>query len=189
MPPKLKITKNDIIKTAVEIVRIAGEKSVNARAIATALGCSTQPIFSNFETMDELQKDIKSAAYDIYLGFLESDAASGRYPEYKAFGMGYIRFAKEESELFKLLFMCDRGGEEANPTADYSRSIDMIVSANGVSREKAELMHVEMWVCVHGIATMMATSYLSLDSELISSMLTDIYQGLRTRHLQEANTK
>ena len=54
MPPKVKITKEDIIRTAVDLVRQRGIDAINARAIATALSCSTQPIFSNFATMDEL---------------------------------------------------------------------------------------------------------------------------------------
>ena len=38
--------------------------------------------------------------------------AATNYPPYKAMGMGYIRFAAEERELFRLLFMRDRSGEE-----------------------------------------------------------------------------
>ena len=59
------------------------------------------------------------------------------------------------------------------------------MQANGVSREIAELMHLEMWACVHGIGTMLATSFLSLDWELISNMLTDIYQGIRSKYAPE----
>ena len=55
----------------------------------------------------------------------------------------------------------------------------------GLSREKAMLMHLEMWSAVHGIATMHATSFLTLDWELISNVISDIYQGIRTRHLEE----
>jgi hypothetical protein len=35
-----------------------------------------------------------------------------------------------------------------------------------------------MWTFVHGIGVMLATSYLELDEELISRMLSDVYQGL-----------
>lgn len=35
-----------------------------------------------------------------------------------------------------------------------------------------------MWVYVYGIAAMAATSYLKLDEELISRILTDAYKGL-----------
>lgn len=187
MPPKVKITKEDIIKTAVELVRASGAESINARAIAAALNCSTQPIFSNFVTMEELQKATVAAAYEIYLDFLKREAESGNYPQYKSFGMAYIRFAKGEKELFKLLFMCDRRGAEFTPTLDFEASIEIIMKANGITREKAKLMHLEMWTCVHGIGAMLATSFLSLEWELISDMLTDVYQGIRARHLSEEN--
>lgn len=185
MPPKVKITKDEIIKTAVELVRANGEGALNARAIAAVLNCSTQPIFSNFTIMEDLQKATIAAAYEIYLHFLKREAESGKYPQYKSFGMAYIRFAKEEKELFKLLFMCNRGGKELTPTLDFDASIEMIMNANGITREKATLMHLEMWACVHGIGAMLATSFLSLEWELISDMLSDVYQGIRARHLTE----
>ena len=185
MPPKVRITKEDIVNTAVDIVRRDGTQALNARNIASALNCSTQPIFSNFATMEELHKGVVTSAYELYLSFLREDAQSGKYPVYKAFGMAYIRFAKEEQELFKMLFMCDRKGEELKPTADRDASIEIIMNSNGITREKAELIHLEMWVCVHGIATILATSYLSLERELISDILTDVYQGIRARHLQK----
>ena len=185
MPPKVKITKEAIIKTALELVRINGSGALNARSIAAALGCSTQPIFSNFATMEELQEATVKAAYEQYLFFLKKEVENGKYPPYKAFGMAYIRFAKEEKELFKLLFMRDREGKELVPSPDFEESVQMIMSANGIERKKAELIHLEMWVSVHGIGTMLATSFLSLDFELISNILTDIYQGIRARHLSK----
>ena len=185
MPPKIKITKEDIIATAVSLARESGAEAINARAIAAALNCSTQPIFSNFATMEELQGAVLTAAYERYLAFLKKEAESGKYPQYKAFGMAYIRFAKEEKELFKLLFMRDRNGEGLISTTDFDASVEMIMNNNGITREKAWLWHLEMWTCVHGIATMLATSFLALDWEMISDILTDVYQGIRARHLSE----
>ena len=185
MPPKVKITKDDIIQTAVELVKESGEGAINARAVATALGCSTQPVFSNFATMEELREATAKAAYDRYLGFIKREVESGKYPPYKSFGMAYIRFAKEEKELFRLLFMCDRRGKELSPSPDFEASVEMIMNANGITREKAEIMHLEMWTCVHGIGVMLATSFITLEWELISNMLTDVYQGIRARHLSE----
>jgi hypothetical protein len=101
--------------------------------------------------------------------------------------MAYIRFAKEEKELFKLIFMCDRQGEEHTPSPDFEASVEMIMQATGCDRETARLLHLEMWVCVHGIATILATSFLELDFELISRMLTDVYWGLRARLIDGGN--
>lgn len=185
MPPKVKITKQEIVAATLELLRKEGEPALNARSIANALGCSTQPVFSNFASMEELQYTVLHAAYEHYGSFLTRELESGKYPPYKAFGMAYVRFAREEKQLFRVLFMCDRKGRELLPSADFSASVDMIMQANGISHAEAELWHMEMWSCVHGIGTMLATSFLELDDELISRMLSDVYQGLRAKHTKE----
>lgn len=182
MPPKVKITKDEIVTVTLDLLRKEGEDAMNARRIAAALGCSTQPVFFNFASLEELQYAVLDAAYGYYHSFLTEEMQGGKYPPYKAYGMAYVRFAKNEKELFKVLFMCDRKGREMLPGADFSESVDMIMQANGITHEQAELLHLEMWSCVHGIGTMLATSYLELDEDLISLMLTDIYQGLQARH-------
>ena len=188
MPPRVKTTKEDIIEASLALVRAGGDRVLNARSIAAALGCSTQPIFSNFSGMEELERETIAAAYAHYLKFLSRETESGAYPPYKAFGCGYVRFAKEERELFRLLFMRDRGGEDLRPTPDFEASVDMIMAANGISREAASMLHLEMWACTHGIATMIATSFLDLEWELISRMLSDAYLGLRARHVAGGET-
>ena len=135
--------------------------------------------------MEELEEEAMRTAFDLYLGFLNRECESKKYPKYKAFGMAYIRFAKEEKELFKLLFMRDRTGEALTLTEDFKSSVEMIMELSGVTRETAELMHLEMWTAVHGIATMHATSFLTLPPELISNILSDIYSGIRTTHISK----
>lgn len=187
MPPKIKVTKEEIIKTTVELVRENGQNAINARAIASSLNCSTQPIFSNFESMEELEQATILSAYEIYLNFIKSEVESEKYPKYKAFGMAYIRFAKEEKELFKLLFMRDRTGEEATMSPDFEESVQMIMEANNASYETASIIHFELWSCVHGIGTMLATSFMPLEWDAISNILTDVYQGIRAKHISEVN--
>ena len=77
MPPKAKITKEEIVDTALELVRACGEDAINARAVAVRLNCSTQPIFSNFSSMDDLHKAVSEAAYSTYLDFLKRENESG----------------------------------------------------------------------------------------------------------------
>lgn len=183
MPPKVKITKQQIIDAAVGLVRQNGADGINARAVANALNCSTQPVFSNFETMDELRYAVVSVAEDLYEQYAKQEIDSGKYPLYKATGMAYIRFAKEEKELFKLLYMRDRSQEIIPP---FPRTIsDMVQSNTGLNEKSAELFHLEMWAFVHGIAAIVATDYLALDTELVSTMLTDAYQGLTKRYREK----
>lgn len=185
MAPKLKITKSDIIGGAIELVRQSGVSSLGSRSLAAHLGCSTQPIFSNFSSMEELEGEVILAAYNLYAGFLRAEAESGKYPGYKAYGIAYIRFAREEKELFKLLFMRDRGGDESISSPDFDASVEMIMASCGLCRESATMMHLEIWSFVHGIAAMIATSFFTPDEELISKMTSDVYSSLREKFIKE----
>ena len=186
MPPKVKVSKEDILQTAVEIVRREGVTALNARTVAAALGCSTQPVFSNFATMEELRVAVANKATRLYDERTAREVGDGRFPPYKASGMAYIRFAKEERELFKLLFMCDRMGETLpEDDSSFDRMTAMVQNTMGFEKDTATLFHLEMWAYVHGIATMYATKFLDLNEELVSRMLTDMYLGLRKQYETE----
>lgn len=183
MPPKQKVSKQDIISVSLNLIRKNGVDTFNARSIAAQLGCSTQPIFSNFTTMEELKNELLLAASQKYRSYLKREFTLQRYPEYKASGMAYIRFAREEKELFKFLFMRDRSGETSDYLdEDFADAVYFIHKQLGITYEEATTFHMGMWAYVHGIATMLATSYLDLDNEEISDMLTDAFFELKMRY-------
>ena len=108
----------------------------------------------------------------------------GKYPEYKAVGIGYIRFAVEEPELFKFLFMRKRESEDSFEKNSFDKSTFLIMKNYGLYKDDAFKLHAEMWIFVHGIATMFATGYLDWDWDTVSDMVTDAYQGLMWRRKQ-----
>jgi AcrR family transcriptional regulator len=186
MPPKVKITKEEILQAGIDIVRREGENGLNARSLASVLGCSTQPIFFNYATMEELHKAVLAAAVELCSQYIDREIASGAYPSYKASGIAYIRFAMEEKNLFKLLYMRDRGNrEEPYEVRMFGEMECFVRDYTGLAQDRARLFHLEMWTFVHGIATMMATGYLELDLELVSRMLTDAYLGIMHRFEKE----
>lgn len=190
MPPRFKFTKDEIIKSALDVVRENGISGLTARALAAKLGCSVKPIFGLFQNMEEVQQKVLLAANTIYQDYLQKDMTSGKYPSYKASGIAYIRFAKEEKELFKLLFMRDRTYEKINKDKKENKEeikplIQLIQKNIGLNEDNAYQFHIEMWLYVHGIATMIATSYLDWDMEFINTALTDMYIGLKYRYCGE----
>ena len=185
MPPCSKVTKEKIISVATELVRYGGESALNARAIAAAIGCSTQPVFSNFSSMDELKLAVVGRAEAISREYVAKETECGKYPAYKAEGMAYIRFAKEENELFKLLYMRDRSGEAVAANEFTGEIKEKVKDATGLDNTTAGLFHLEMWAFVHGIAAMFATGFLDLEWELVSKMITDCYMGLRKQYGME----
>ena len=186
MPPKVKITKEDIIEAAVELVRKSGAHALNARTIASMLGCSTQPVFSNFATMDQLRLAVAQRAGEICGEYMQKEAERGEFPPYKASGIGYIRFAKEESTRFALIYMRERAGTDIPVELELNGKMESMVHSNtGLGDDGTKLFHLEMWVFVHGIATMFATGFLDLPWDLVSKMLTDNYLGLRKQYGME----
>lgn len=183
MPPKTKIHREDIVRAGLALVRREGESALNARQIAADLHCSTQPIFSNFATMEALRQAVLTAADALYQSYLQTDMASGRYPPYKASGMAYIRFAREETALFRLLFMRDRRGESIAEDRESIRPLLTLLMTNvGLTEDEAYRFHLEMWIYVHGIATMIATGYLNWQENMVSELLTDAYAGMNQRY-------
>ena len=106
---------------------------------------------------------------------------SGEYPPYKASGIAYIRFAKEEPELFKLLYMRDRSNESFDDKIYMKPLMEEVQKNLDLSEDDAYLFHLEMWIFVHGIAVMTATSYLEWDMDKVSEVLSDAYMGLKYR--------
>ena len=51
MPPKQRITREMIMERAFDMFCREGMDAVNARSVAKALNCSTQPIFSYYAGM------------------------------------------------------------------------------------------------------------------------------------------
>ena len=185
MPPKFKFTRDEITNAALNVTRKNGISGLTARALDAELGCSVKPIFGLFRNMEEVGQEVFIASDLLYQNYLREDMAKGKYSPYKASGMAYIRFAKEERELFKLLFMRDRSREKIEENKEEIRPLMQLIQQNlGISEDEAYLFHLEMWLYVHGIATMIATSYLDWDDEFISRVLTDAYMGLKYRYTE-----
>lgn len=180
MPPSVRVTKKELINAAIELVRESGADALNARTLVAALNCSTQPVFSNFAKMEDLRQAVVEEADRRCGAYIRREVEEGEFPAYKASGMAYIRFAREEKELFKLLYMRDRTKESFTHPDDLGDQMVATVQGNtGLDEEEARLFHLEMWAFVHGIASMIATGFVELEQELVSRMLSDAYLGLR----------
>ncbi len=183
MPRKFMFTREEVLAAALNLAREQGIAAVTARGLGEKLGSSSKPVFSLFENMEDVLSAVMEAANKLYQNYLKEDMTSGKYPPYKASGMAYIRFAKEEKELFKLLFMRDRTHEHIEDNKEDIKPLLELLQKNlGLNEEDAYLFHLEMWIYVHGIATMLATSYLEWEETFISKIVTDGFEGLKIRY-------
>lgn len=79
MPPKRKITQEMLIEAAMGIVREQGINAVTARTAAAAAGCSIQPVFAVFGTMDNFKEQVFLYAMNDFTEKLSEQAESPDY--------------------------------------------------------------------------------------------------------------
>ncbi|MGI6500726.1 MAG: TetR/AcrR family transcriptional regulator [Anaerostipes sp.] len=187
MPPKAKIHKQDILDKAYELARTKGISGVNARAIAKELNCSVQPIFRNFATMDELKMELVKKMLDTYHAYVKIDETKEK--PYMQMGMGYIHFAKEEPELYKILFMSeqklapeqfvmlDETYKNVEKYADVTKKLD---SLHRMNAKQINDFHTRVWIFTHGLATLVATRTCDFTDEQLEELLEEEVMAIRS---------
>ena len=175
------ITREQIVQAACEIVSEVGMDGLNMRDLAKRCNCSTQPIYLSFANAEELKREVFKQIVARYNQYIADEIASNKYPEYKASGMAYIRFAKEQPQYFKYLFMRNRSHETTNEMATVFEREANRAMQYGISHDVALAVHTHMWVYVHGIATICATGFLDWDWDTISNLLTEEFMAIKSR--------
>ena len=106
MPPKAKFTRDEIVQAGLNIVRENGMEALSARALGAALGSSARPVFTVFQSMEEVQGEVLEAARSRYDEYVRRGLE--QEPAFKGVGTQYILFAIQEPKLFQLLFMTEQ---------------------------------------------------------------------------------
>ena len=164
MPAAKKISRDRILDAAVQVLRDGGFSAINARSVARKLGCSTQPIYLSFRNMDELQAALTERAIWMHTQ-RERDsqrAHEGNDSRYSSYGMGFVKFAAEEKQLFRWLYL---EGEQLGPYQNdvlLPEVIDVIVEEFGYSQEVARRFHQDMIYFSYGLAILANTDHLRL---------------------------
>lgn len=192
MPPKAKFTKEEIVTAALEIVKDEGAGALTARSLGEKLGSSARPIFTVFNSMDEVQSEVMTAAYLLYEKY--EDNYIDNLKCFKGAGMGYIRFAAEQPKLFQLLFMRERNNipnyEAVLSMIDryYESKLQLVRDEYGFGIETSKEIYLHLWIYSHGIASLIATNICQFSEQVISDMLTDIGASIIRKYRAEGRT-
>lgn len=178
MPPKQRITREMILERSFAMFCQEGMSAVNARSVAKALNCSTQPIFSYFSGMDDLKNALDQKAHDVFEQTLSEDAKAG--DTFESRFNAYVRFATEQPRLFAHMFL-----REDDQTFGNEVVREPLVSAEaeekGLDAEKAKQVCVELMLYVHGMAAMQATGRTAFTRQQIEENVHAMHEMLLAR--------
>ena len=182
MPPKAKFTKEQITKAALCVVSEKGAQALTAKELGAALGTSTTPIFTVFNSMQEVQDAVMLAAMERFEEYAHKAAHLG--PVFKQIGMQMILFAKEEPKLYQLIFMSSIS--EAQTFDDIyahlgslaDECLNVLQKDYDLSKADAKTLFEPVWIHTFGIGALCATGVCDFSHEQIAQMLTQDFTAM-----------
>ena len=164
MPPKPKFTREEIVAAALSLLREQGGSALTAREIGKRLGTSSSPIFTTFKDMEELKAAVQLEAKAVFDRYME--VAKAFFPAYKKRGMQWVKFAREEPMLFRLLF------------EQHSRDGADIMRDYHATHEQAAHLFRQMWIYTYGLCVISAAGICRLTDAEIAALLGEIFRGM-----------
>ena len=149
--PKQKVTREMVVEAAFQIAREQGMEQVLVKNLAARLNCSTQPIYSYAENMDQLRQTVEEET----LRFVDRFVKKRIDPDdlFRSIGRAHIAFAKEEPHLFKIFILQSRKGINGlSSLAQGNSGVELYIARQlGISTEAAQQLHLNMLIFTTGL--------------------------------------
>lgn len=172
MAPKNKFTRDEMVEAALRVVRAKGIDGLTAKTLADELGTSTQPVFTAFGSMDAVRREVYAAAVRVYDGYTNT----GLKEKIPFFGVGmqYVRFAREEPELYRLLFLTRTQEYSAIKSMEHLRELvrPTLVKIYHITAAEADIYFRDLWFVVYSLSTLIVTGDCSYSDGEIGQILT-----------------
>lgn len=175
MPPKVKFQKEEIVEAAVRITREKGISAVTAREVGAVLGVSSRPLFTYFDTVDELKREVYNYAKGLYQEHVK-EGLNAAIP-FLGVGQNYIRFAKEEPELYKYLFLLPPDGIKGSAMEGLKLSQELVreslMRIYHMDGKTADKYFRDLWLVAYSLTTLIVTGDCPYTDEEISALFTE----------------
>ncbi len=179
MARKESITKEMLLEAAFEMVKEEGIENLTARKLATKAGCSTQPIFRTYKNMEEVTEEVFLKAMGYYNEYYKNYRKTSGVP-FVDLGMAYIAFARENQNLFKLLFVSEaRFGHSLYEILNGELQFvgHEINKAKNAGCKNPSGLFMQMWIFIHGAACMSLTGDYDLGESETKELLSNSYKA------------
>lgn len=174
MPPKQKITKDDLLECAARIAEKEGIAAVNSRSVAKEAGCSIQPVFSQFPTMENLRQ--KTFDY-VCKKSVQEVLSFKQYPDYfPRTSKWVIDLARNKPNLFRLIYLSGsfHGNKLLEVMSDYENNREMLTKMTQVYQldyEKCRDILMRSLLLLIGIGTMICDGRMEFSDDQVMAMM------------------
>lgn len=182
MPPKQRINRDMILEASFTMFCQEGMEVINARSVAKALNCSTQPIFSYFVGMEDLKTALEAKARMQYAELIDRQTDEG--DPLLEICKAHYQFSIDQPKLFCQLFLSRREGNAANVVDEVlaAKVYGKVADRYKVSEYEAQMLCSRLWVYTHGYATLEAMGLLHITHDQAMEMILEAYDRFSRLH-------
>ncbi len=180
MARKKEIDKQRILDAAYKLAVRGGIESLTARNIAKAVKCSTQPIYLEFENMQDLRNQVLAKISDE----LKSNTLQQNFTGEPLIDLdlSYLYFAKEHIDLFRAMFVDGKFGNQMIVDTLMGLGLEKFkqqFDAEQFSEERLNHIVISNWIAATGLATLLINKMANFSqAQMISVLKAQIHEAM-----------
>lgn len=180
MARKKEIDKQRILDAAYKLAVRGGIESLTARNIAKAVNCSTQPIYLEFENMQDLRNQVLARISDE----LKSNTLQQNFTGEPLIDLdlSYLYFAKEHVDLFRAMFVDGKFGNQMIVDTLMGLGLEKFkqqFDAEQFSEERLNHIVISNWIAATGLATLLINKMANFtQAQMISVLKAQIHEAM-----------
>lgn len=180
MARKKEIDKQRILDAAYKLAVRGGIESLTARNIAKAVNCSTQPIYLEFENMQDLRNQVLARISDE----LKSNTLQQNFTGEPLIDLdlSYLYFAKEHVDLFRAMCVDGKFGNQMIVDTLMGLGIEKFkqqFDAEQYSDERLKHIVIANWIAATGLATLLINKMANFtQAQMVSVLKAQIHDAM-----------
>lgn len=180
MARKKEIDKQRILDAAYKLAVRGGIESLTARNIAKAVNCSTQPIYLEFENIQDLRNQVLARISDE----LKSNTLQQNFTGEPLIDLdlSYLYFAKEHVDLFRAMFVDGKFGNQMIVDTLMGLGIEKFkqqFDAEQYSDERLKHIVIANWIAATGLATLLINKMANFtQAQMVSVLKAQIHDAM-----------
>lgn len=173
MPPKPKFSKEEIIQTAMQIAKEKGLSAITARELADRLSVSSRPIYSYFESIDELKNEVIKNIMKIFADELYKKRPDAN--QFLSIGLNLISFVRNNKEYYNIIKNEVTNFVNLNGIDTYTNlAVDKVSNSlefSGFSKKKIKDTYLKMAIFSHGLADFVYYGHIDGSEQFVRRLL------------------
>lgn len=190
MPPKQKITREEILRSAYELALQEGYTSISSRNVARAAGCSVQPVFSHFPTMEILRRETYQYACKVCAEEVLNNDGAEIILDILTHWM--LDLAKNRPNLFELLYLSNLDAAsfvhpQIMQAENHLKMRETIAATYDLSPEASEDLLIRSCIFLMGIGTMICINKVDVaEEDALKLMHATVHDFIAGEHRADA---